>query len=335
MLCVAAVVAIIFTLVIVTGKIPMNDSSVVGNTAGNLNNHGLFCESEGTVFFSNAYDNNALYCMNPDETEIKKLGSNSVSSINAGGKYIYYFMESSTNGRGLGFMSRTAGIYRSSRGGKNTICLDRTNAITMQLCGSYLYYEDYNNSRGTYLTKIKIDKSDKTTVADYIINPVSYINGIIYFNGTTDDHALYTLNTNGDAINKIWDGNIWNPVYQDGYVYYMDVSGDYRLCRYSPSENAVEILTNDRIDYFNVYDYYIYYQKSSASEPALKRMYIDGSNAETVAGGVYENINITSQYVYFSQYDEDVPVYKTPTYGSVSVTTFDAARDAALENLKQ
>lgn len=330
-----AILALIVTLLVITGKMPMNDNYTVGNTAGNLNNGGLFCESDGRVYFANAYDNNALYSMNPDETDIKKLNGNSVASINAGGDYLYYYMESgASGGTGLGYMGRTAGIYRSRKDGKKTTCLDRTYAVTMQLCGSYLYYQDYNNKTGTQLTKIKIDKSDKTTVADYVINPASFVNGTIYFNGTQDDHALYILNTASDSITSIWQGNIWNPIYQDGYIYYMDVANDYRLCRYSMSQNLVEVLTNDRVDYFNVYYSYIYYQKSSKTDPALKRMYIDGSNPEVVANGVYENINITSQYVYFNQYGASVPVYQTSTTGIINVTPFDAAKNAAAENMK-
>ena len=48
----------------------------IGNTAGNLNNGGLFCEYDGKVYFSNAYDSGTLYVMNPDETGVK---SNAVS----------------------------------------------------------------------------------------------------------------------------------------------------------------------------------------------------------------------------------------------------------------
>lgn len=331
---VLAVIIAFFVIASIMGRVTMSDDFTVGNTAGNLNNGGLFCETDdGTVYFSNAYDNNSLYSMAPDETGMKKLGSNYVSSINAGGKYLYYYMESRTNGKGLGFMNRTAGIYRSDMKGKHMACLDRTFAVTMQLCGNYLYYQAYNNNSGTRLFKIKINKSDKTEVADYVINPASYVNGNIYFNGTEQDHALYTLNTSNDQVSQIWEADIWNPVYLDGYVYYMDVQNDYRLCRYSFSGDVIEVLTNDRIDYFNVYDYYIYYQTSSETEPALKRMYIDGSNLEIVASGVYENINITSQYVYFNQFKESVPVYKTPTFGGVNVTTFEAARNMALENM--
>lgn len=333
---ITAILALIITALVLTSKIPMNDKSTVGNSAGNLNNGGLFCESDGIVYFSNAYDNNSLYSMNPDGSNVKKLGVNSVASINAGGDYLYFYMESGTSGgSGLGYMGRTAGIYRCKKNGKKTSCLDRTYAVTMQLCGSYLYYQDYNNKTGTQLNKIRIDKKDKTTIADYVINPASYVNGIIYFNGTQKDHALYTLNTTNDSIASIWQGNIWNPIYQDGYVYYMDVENDYRLCRYSMSQDIIEVLTNDRIDFFNVYYNYIYYQKSSETEPALKRMYIDGSEPEIIAEGVYENINITSQYVYFNQYDTPIPVYQTSTFGPVSVTTFDAAQNAAIANAKK
>lgn len=324
----------LFTVTYLTGRVPMNNQSTTGNTAGNLNNGGLFCESDGKVYFANAYDDNALYSMNPDETELTKLNGNSVASISAGGDYLYFYMESGTNGEGLGYMGRTAGIYRCKKNGKNVKCLDRTYAVTMQLCGNYLYYQDYDTKTGTSLAKIKIDKTDKTTIEEYVINPASYANGLIYFNGTQNDHALYTLNTANDSVTAIWQADLWNPVYIYGYVYYMDVSHNYRLCRYDMAQNVTEVLTNDRVDFFNVYDSYIYYQTSSKTDPALKRMYTDGSVPEIVAEGVYENINITSQYVYFNQFNEPIPVYKTSTYGPVYVTTFDAASAAAGENMK-
>lgn len=335
---IGTILAVLLILIISSffiGKIPMNSADTVGNTAGNLNNGGLFCESDGTVYFANAYDSYSLYSMNPDETELKKMGVNQVSSINAGGNYLYYYMQSGpSNGKGLGYMGRTAGIYRSKKDGKRVQCLERTYSDIMQLCGSYLYYQTYSTRNGIRLNKIKIDKSDKTTIADYTINPASYANGRIYYNGTQEDHYLYTLDTATDKMSSIWQGNVWNPVYVDGYIYYMDLSNNYGLSRYSIYDDVVEILTNDRVDFFNIYEYYIYYQTSDEATPALKRMYIDGSYLETVAEGVYENINITSQFVYFNKYNEPTPVYKTSTFGGVYVTTFDAAMEAALENKK-
>ena len=152
----------------------------------------------------------------------------------------------------------------------------------------------------------------------------------MYFNGTREDHYLYSLNTVNNSIAIVWTGDVWNPIYQGGYYYYMDVSNNYRLCRYFPVENTVEVLTQDRVDTFNIYGDYIYYQKNSKTEPALKRMYIDGSNVEIIAEGNYSNINITSNYVYFTAFDANTPMYKTPTYGPVMVSTFDAAEAAVV-----
>lgn len=329
------ILIVLLVLVILSSRIPMNDEFTTGNTPGNLNNGGYFCELDERVYFANAYDNFALYSMNPDETDLIKLNDGAVSSINAAGNYLYYFQNSgSTDVGGIGGAVRISGIYRSNLKGKSVIGLDRCNIVSMQLCGNYLFYEKYDKQVGTSLTKVRIDKKDMQTVAEGIINPNCCVNGRIYYNGTAEDHYLHALDvsTGRDAV--IWQGNIWNPIVQGDYVYYMDVGEDYRLCRYNLTSNVVEVLTNDRIDMFNVYDNYIYYQVSSADSPALKRMLTDGSSQELVREGVYQNINITSEYVYFNSFNESTPVYKTYTYGPVNVTTFDAAREAALQNLK-
>lgn len=311
-------------------RIPHNNLSVTGNTAGNLNNSGLFAESDGRVYFSNAYDNGCLYSMNSDETDLKKLSSSRVNAINVGGNYLYYYMDSDGNGGdGMGFVVRTYGVYRSRLNGKSIKCLDRSASVTMQLCGDYIYYQRYNNKDFTKLYKVKTDKSENILVSDSIINPAACNNGTIYFNGTESDHYLYALDTATDTITTIYEGNLWFPAFKDGYIYYMDVSGNYRLCRYSLSENTVEILTNDRVDTFNVGEQYIYYQRTSATEPALMRMRLDGSSPEMVAEGNYSDINLTSTYAYFHAFGQSTPVYHTPVNGAVNVTTFAAAENAA------
>ena len=115
-------------------KIPSNDISVTGNTAGNLNNGGLFAESNGKVFFANAYDNGCLYSMNADETDLQKLNEAQTSAINTGGDFIYYYMDSQQGGgTGMGYVVRTYGVYRARTDGSHAECLDRNAAVTMQL----------------------------------------------------------------------------------------------------------------------------------------------------------------------------------------------------------
>lgn len=315
-------------------KIPDNDPYVTGNTAGNLNNSGLYCESDGKVFFANAYDNYSLYSMNSDESEIQKLSSGKASSINAAGNFIYYYMEKNGGGDGFNNGLRAHGVYRTKKDGSKSACLTRDAAVTMQLVGNYLYYQRYNNQDYTKFYKLKTDKSENIKISDDIINPAAVDRGIIYFNGQKKDHYLYALNTANDTSSLVYQGNLWYPVVKDQYVYYMDVSGNYRICRYSLLDGSVEILTNDRVDSFNVGDFYIYYQKNDSASPALMRMRLDGSEPEIVKLGNYTNINLTSNYVYFSEFHNEIPIYHTPVNGPVNVSTFMGAANAALESTK-
>lgn len=315
-----------------SGRIPQNDISVTGNTGGNLNNGGLFAESDGKVYFSNAYDGGCLYSMNADETEITRLGDSRVSAINTGGDYLYFYMDSSDGGTGLGYVVRTFGVYRSRLDGSKLKCLDRNAAVTMQLAGDHLYYQRYNNKDYTRFYKVKTDKSELLQVSEEIINPASCHNGIIYFNGQSKDHYLYALDTRTDTVSTIYQRDLWYPVYHEGYIYYMDLSSDYRLCRYSLTQNTVEILTTDRVDSFNVGNGCIYYQRNSTKEPALIRMGLAGENPEIVAAGNFENIQLTSRYAYFSAFGDDTTMYHTPLNGAISVSAFTAAQNAALEN---
>jgi len=323
-----AAVIVLYIVSLFNDRIPSNNISVTGNTGGNLNNRGLFAEDNGKVYFSNAYDGGCLYSMNADETGITKLGSSRASFLNVGGDFIYYYLDSSDSGSGMGYVIPTHGVYRCKLNGRESKCLDRTAAVTMQLAGDYIYYQHYNNKDFTQLYKVKTDKSEKELVSDSVINPASCFDGVIYFNGTGKDHYLYGLDTRTDSIYTVYEGNLWYPVYNQGYIYYMDVSSDYRLCRYSLSANTVEILTNDRVDCFNVGDSSIYYQKNSTESPALMRMNLDGSDPQVVAEGNYTNINLTSTYAYFNAFGADTPVYHTPVNGPVNVTAFTAAMDA-------
>lgn len=326
---------VLIILAVLSAHVPLNDENTVGNTPGNLNNNGYFCESDGRVYFANAYDGYSLYSMNADETDVKKLHAGSTSHINVGGNYLYYIMANAGGGSDLGSIRSSSGIYRSKLNGKSTTGLDRCRVASMQLCGNYLYYQKQDTKGVNSLEKVKINKKDQQTVNPGAwINPNCYVDGIIYYNGVEEDHYLHALNTATDSSRIVWEGNIWNPIYQNGYVYYMDIEHNYRLCRYSMYDDVVEVLTNDRIDMFNIYDNYIYYQVSSKNSPALKRMYTDGSSPELVREGVYQNINITSEYVYFNAFDEPTPVYKTSTYGAINVTTFDAGMQAALAELE-
>lgn len=318
---------VIFLCVILlfSGRIAMNPAGTVGNTAGNLNNGGLFCEYDGTVYFSNRTEGGSLFCMNADETNVRRLNTLNVCNLLAGGKYLYYFQTgSSGSDSGFGQLQGMKSFDRCSLNGTGATALTSDVVVTGQLVDNYLYLL-VSKKAGPSFYKLKIDKSEKTELAGYSVNPACAADGVIYYNGTQDDHYLYALNTADDTVSEVWRGNLWYPVLDGGYIYYLDVTENYRLCRYSLSQNVVQVLTEDRVDCFNVGSGYIYYQKNG-TDARLKCMYTDGSNVQVIAEGNYTNINLTSRYAYFQAFGDDVTMYHSPL-GSGSYSSFTPAEE--------
>lgn len=305
--------------VILSSRVAENPEGTVGNTAGNLLNDGLFCEYDGTVYFSNTSQGGALYAMNLDETNVRRLNSLKVRNILAGGKYLYFFQIGTADGPSLGQIEGIRYFNRSRLNGKDITAITRDTVLTGQLVDDYLYLLTSSKS-GISLQKIKTDKSEQVQLADWALNPACAINGQIYYHGVLEDHYLYVLNTQNDVTTEVWRGNIWDPILEGDYVYYMDVANNYRLCRYSLSRNEIQVLTKDRVDCYNVGNGYIYYQKNGAS-PQLMCMYTDGSNLHPVADGNFTHVNMTSNYVYFQEFGQEDVTYHSPL-GSSTYSEF-------------
>jgi len=335
--CFVILFTIIATITYIKKGVPKNPSGTIGNTAGNLYNDGIFCENDGKVYFANPYDGYALYSMNPDETEIKRVISTAVSSINADGKHLYYYQKgaSSSASSGLGtLVSTTTGIYRAQKkNGAYAECLDRVLGKYVVLVDNDIYYtcsEDVIS-----LKKVSTDGKVKETMLELDILPVCVQNATFYYINNDDNLHLMSLDLKSKATHQVLTEDIYMPIVEGNTVYGIDIHNNYSLISIDLLTKEKTVLDNTRTDMLNVTDYYIYYQ-TAGDTPQLKRVRRDGSDMAVVADGVYNTINSTSQYVYFIAFNSDTPVYKTPALGLPSVTTFDAAAQAAIsENIKK
>ena len=321
--------AITFLILVILGvflyfssRTVLNADYETGNTAGNLNNKGLFCERDGIVYFSNAYDNNVLYSMSVDESDVERLNNVGVSSINADSERIFYSQSGSAAGSGLGYLRSSTGMYYCDHNGKGTFCYTKDPVGILALNGNDIFYQHYQENIGVPLVKVSLDKKESSTVVPDMVSPASVVNGTIYYAGNGEDHYLYTLNTATGASTLIWEHPVWNPVYHNGYIFYMDLNSNYAIHRYNPASGEDFVITTERVDFFNVYGTMIYYQTSVTSSPALKRIAIDGTGEETVMEGVFESVNITSMYAYFNEFEKPTPVYHQSTYGAINPSVF-------------
>ena len=313
---------------------PMNPDGYEGNPGGNLYGGGLFCEHDGKVYFANPNDNGNLYVMNSDESDVKKLAGVSVESINVDEHRVYYALSGKSSGSGLGYIRKATGLFSIKKSGGKSMCYTQDAVGVANLIGSYLYYQHYDKAKGTYLDRIRIDKTGAMTMIQAMVNPASADSGNIYYAGVPSgdnnrpndykDMYLHMYDTRTGSDVTLYEHQMYQPIYDNGFIYYLDLETKYQLHRYSLSTGEDVTLTDERVDMFNVGGGMIYYQTDSSSpDAALKRMTTEGADIETVATGIYCDINMTSNFVYFHSYESLAPMYHQSLRGGVNVMLFD------------
>lgn len=320
------VLVIILAVVILNEQmnaVPDNPPFTTGNTSGNLNNGGLFCEDGDKIYFTNVYDNDHLYSMNSDTTQVELVASVPVKYINSAGNYLYFYQEQSGQGEAFGNYVRNNGVYRKKKGSSKTpTCLDRTLSKTVALVGDNLYYEHYNTAEGITLYTVETDKGNRHQVCNFDVNPACVIDGNIFFANEKENFNLSCFHPSNDQVNVvIEDIKMYQPTYDGNYIYFLNVSENYILCRYNILDNTITRLTSERVDTFNVLGGIIFYQRLGNS-PALIRMTEDGTEVDIVAPGNYCNINMTSLYTFFSSFDDQNTYYYTATRNLSPIATF-------------
>lgn len=302
-----------------------NDTYMNGNSGGNLYNGGYFCEYEGTVYFRNPNDNGALYSMDRNRNDLHKLSDDTVSYINADDNYIYYTRNNASKDTSFSFLNiQTHSLCRINKKGGKALVLDSDPCLYASLIGNYVYYIHYDTKTASTLYRVKIDGSERECVLNSDTIAVSANGQTLYYSGTSENYHVYSIDTSTGSSKECIASNCYQPVFSDGYMYYIDCDNNYSLARMNLTSGEVTTLTRDRVDCYNVYGSSVYYQRNDAQNPALCRIKINDGQTEfeEVLSGNHYNINITSTYVYFMKYGDDTTIYCTPTNGKVNVTLF-------------
>ena len=172
------------------------------------------------------------------------------------------------------------------------------------------------------LYRSSVNGTDKGEVLHEIVNPCCVINGNIYYPDQKNGFNLNLFDTTNLTASPFLNIRMYNPVYSDGYIYYIGIGDNYPLCRYNISTRSVEQLTEDRVDCFNILGNVIFYQRNAADTPAIIRMAADGSSPALVALGNYTNINMTTTYTYFQSYGDPMDMFRVSTTGNPNPEAF-------------
>lgn len=302
---------------IYAGRTVFNDSYVNGNTAGNLYNGGFFCERGDTVYFSNPNDNNYLYSMNLAGGNVQKLHADRVSYINADDRYVYYVRNNvGADDLSSALRLNANSLCRYDLKRKKVTVLDPDPSIYISLLGNYLYYIHYSTETASTLYRVKIDGSEKEQVDSNPYFTCSANGQYFYYNGIQNDHNIYQMDTATGNSQMICQGNFWMPSADNENIYFLDCGQNYALMQLGRSQSEPTVLVKDRIETYNVFGDTVYFQKNNLNgDAALCSIRTDGSDYQELLSGDYANINVTSQFIYFTSVGQDGTVYKIPTSG--------------------
>lgn len=304
----------------ISNKIPSNPSDLIGNTAGNLNSGGLFCEANGVVFFANPYDQNKLYSMTPDCADIRCISDDSVCYINAAGKYVYYIRDNgSFNDDSSLFRGDMYGLARCKFDGSSLHTLVTGYCTDLAISGDTLIYNANRNSKAVTCT-IDIRGGEISVINDYNISHASVFNGSLFYSGAAHSHSIYNMDISDGLSSLYMTGNTYMANYVDNNLYYIDLDNNYALTKVDLSTNLRTVISRDRCILYNVYNGVVYYQAENNGKHALYRIKTDGSDRTEIIEGDITTISCTSQYTFFQMYGSTT-LYRVPTFGEPNVQT--------------
>lgn len=318
------IIFIVIALILVAGIIFINiknrpkeiPDDAVGNTSGNIINRGLFCESDGYVYFSNTYDQRKLYKMKSDGTEVKRIADVPVEFINVYGDEVFFYQTPGADNQVFGLGGLYGVCYTDINGKTGMHNVDKTIVNSLILYGKNLYYQHYDQAEGLMLYKANPRTNEKTVLSDKRVFVSTPINGRFLTYDEDNNYFLSQFNTATGQMELVdQEARVYNVIIEGQYVYYMNIDDSYKIYRMNLSNYSKEKLTDYTVDVFNVYGDDIFFQKNSEDFPALMHMKTDGSNESVVAEGNYTNINCTSVYTYFYGFGDAAPIYRVPTSG--------------------
>lgn len=312
---VVAIVAVIAAIVILVvtfylrGKVTLySDETTTGNTSCNLLNGGLFCEVDDIIYFANPYDQNKLYKMDKDMSNVDKVIDDKVSYLNGAGRYLFYTRRNDrlkNDGDALLSLS-TTGLFRMrlSTGSVKSLYEDATQVAC--LYGNSIYYQHYDQKDGLRLHSVMIDGSEDKEILNGPAAPYAVSGDRIYYVGIDREHNIHSMATDGSDNQTIYEGNCTNLSKNGDYLYFMNIDQNYSLCRIALNGGSPETLVGQQIATYNISDDgdTIYYQlDNGTSKNGLYEYSLSSNSSKLLAEGNFNYLHLTSDYLFYEDFD--------------------------------
>lgn len=305
-------IAILCLYFIGKNRIYTYDDGVNGNTPGNLYNNGYYCENDGTIYFKNLNDGGSLYSMDLNLDNFEKINSDNVSFINSSGPYIFYSrMNVDQNAVSVVFNTNCTGLYRCKTNGDSVKSLYDAPTGLLSQCGNTIIYQHYDKKEGLTLYRVGVDGKNEKKISDRPITPGCFKDEKMYYSDADNNHYIMCYDVNKDTTSTYIPVRSMFPIINKDYIYYINIDKDYCICRRLLGGTKEETVVPERVANYNVSisGKYLFYQTDGSDNNKLCKIDLTTGDIVILMEGNYQNINVTSNYVFFNQYKTDKPYY--------------------------
>lgn len=314
LICLLAIFIAVLVIARFSGKVLQNTDGAIGNTACNLYNGGLFCDSEDKIYFSNLKDSGALYSMSKDLSDFELINGDTVGCINDTKSYVVYSRENYIRSDSVKhvFQFSYSGIYRVSKTGSHTIGgIYPYNVGNVGLIGNNVFYQKLEKDGSMNLYRIGLDgKKDELCLEENII-PGTITSSKIYYAGTGKDHYIYSYDPDSKQKIIVYKGNCISPSLVGGNIYFISLSNKYAFARVDEYGQNPTILVDEKCSFYNVTpdERYAIYQIDNGDNSRLEMMNLSTLEKTAIKKGDYNSISVIGERVFFREFGTDEVYY--------------------------
>lgn len=220
------------------------DSTVFGNTAGNILGGGLLLEDDDYFYLYHGYDN----CVYKTE---KKTG---VSDKIADG---YCLQLNIVDGMIYGNHAQDSAIVEIDIESEEVNEIREGDVEYLMAADRELYFMDVSDNS---LRKYSLDSTEETVLVDQpIVTPCIYKDAV-YFAMDNDEHYLYSVPREGGEITQINEVYTFMPTIYKDRIYYLGMENEeYSIRSMELNGNDEKVIVETDAVFMNLYDGKLYY----------------------------------------------------------------------------
>ena len=311
LIAVLVIIAILIGLLIMnyfSNRVVKSAPGLVGNTAGNLYNGGLFCESDGRIYFSNHNDDYTLYSMSSSLKDFKKLYDDYCRYINCDENYVFYtrMNNKKENPTQSIFIFYSTGVFRIKKNGSGMKMIAKDPSGSLLLYDNELYYQLYKNNSLT-LYRADIDGSNEIKIFSDDTPVASAYNGRVYYSGCLRDHDVHYITSSG-STSVAFSASAYLPIATEQGMYYISTSGrSYNIFLSDLDGSNAECIVEKAVSWYNVTEdgRYVFYQCDDGDNSALYVLDRTENTTEKIIEGNYKWINLAGGYCFFFEFSTE------------------------------